>query len=262
MTNFIERRKYPRFELILKVEYQSPADFIADYTCDASEGGMFIVTRQEFKLGDLVSFEISFPGLLPPIRCQGAVCWKRPVKDETDDKPAGIGVSFVFQNEEARREIAELVSKYAASSSPRKASIDSPTLRVLIVEDSKVTREMFRFALTKLRTSEAPSQGTDVVKVVEAEDGKTAWDILQKEKFDLAIFDYFMPGFNGGELIRKIRQKEELKLLPIIVISSGGDEVRKECYSAGADLFLDKPVLLMKLFDCAQRLMQMKQAHH
>jgi uncharacterized protein (TIGR02266 family) len=256
MTDFAERRKQPRVELILKVDYPNPADFVADYACDASEGGMFIATRREFKLGDQVTFDISFPGLMEPIHCQGVVCWKRGVKIETDDKPAGIGISFVFQNEEARREITDLVSRFTVSSAPRKAMIGSPTLRVLIVEDSKITREMFRFAMTKLRSSESLSM--ENVKVVEAEDGKTAWEILQTERFDLAIFDYFMPVFSGGELIRKIRQKEELKLLPIIVISSGGSEVCKECYSAGADLFLDKPVLLMQLFECAQMLMGMK----
>jgi uncharacterized protein (TIGR02266 family) len=261
MTDFSDRRKQPRIELILKVEYPASADFVADYACDASGGGLFIATSRTFSAGDIVSFDISFPGLLSPIRCRGEVRWIRSGNDASEEKPAGIGVSFLFEDDRAKREMEELVESFR-SLQPAKEEKDQPEqeisdqFRVLIVEDSKMVREMFRFAMRKMLHMRVVSQHE--LKVVEAEDGKAAWDLLQNEPFDLAIFDYYMPVMNGGELIRKIREKAELKSLPIIVVSSGGKDVRAECYLAGADLFVDKPIMLAQLFDCVQRLIAMK----
>ncbi|HEX7654370.1 MAG TPA: response regulator [Verrucomicrobiae bacterium] len=57
--------------------------------------------------------------------------------------------------------------------------------------------------------------------VVIAGDGRTAWNLLQTESFDLLITDQDMPGLTGRELITTLRQKGYA--LPVIVASGHGE---------------------------------------
>ena len=120
-----------------------------------------------------------------------------------------------------------------------------------------MVREMFCFAVKKFHRSKLDSQRN--LEVIEAENGSQGWERIQEEPFDMAIVDYYMPVMDGGQLIRKIREDDKMKSLPIIVVSVGGEEARKGAYSAGADLFLDKPVLLGQLFESLQRLLGLEQ---
>jgi uncharacterized protein (TIGR02266 family) len=92
-----QKRKHPRISIILKVDYASGQDFLADYTCNASDTGLFIVTDRAFQPGEVVDFALSFPGLLPPIQCQAEVRWRRSPEDASvQEQPPGIGVALRF----------------------------------------------------------------------------------------------------------------------------------------------------------------------
>jgi CheY-like chemotaxis protein len=96
------------------------------------------------------------------------------------------------------------------------------------------------------------------LKVIEAVDGKQAWDILQKQPCDLTITDLNMPVMGGEQLIRLIRENEATRIMPVIAISAGTEEAQKAAYLAGADLFLGKPIMLVQLFSSLQRLLGME----
>jgi uncharacterized protein (TIGR02266 family) len=252
-----DRRKNTRIELVLKIEYDNPGDFLADYAVCASEGGMFIATTRPFAVGEQLSFDISFPGLLSPIHCLGEIRWRRPVEQETAEKPAGIGVSFVFRSKEEADKIQTLIKQLTQTT--QLPAMDPKTVkpfRVLVVEDNPLVREMLRFAVRTFHNTNLAKQAK--LEIVEAENGGTAWDQIQVESVDLAITDYYMPVMSGVDLIRKIRTDHKHRALPIIVISVGGEEARRESYSAGADLFLDKPVLMRQLLESLHRLVVMK----
>lgn len=258
MSDPKEKREHPRVEIILKVKYDTPGDFLADYAYNASGGGLFIATSRPFSVGETLSFDISFPGLLEAIRCHGEVRWRRPPEAESEGKPSGIGVAFLFNSEEERREIQRLVQSITAHEPKREPEAPpQPPFRVLLAEDNPMVREMFCFAVKKFHRSKLDTQRD--LEVIEAENGSQAWDRVMEEPFDMAIIDYYMPVMDGGQLIRKIRGDEKVSRLPVIVVSVGGEEARKGAYDAGADLFLDKPVLLGQLFDSLQRLLGLKQ---
>ena len=115
---------------------------------------------------------------------------------------------------------------------------------------------MFRLAVIEYHQSKFSSLRK--LDVVEAANGEEAWKHLQEGTFDLAIVDYYMPVMNGGELVRKIRNDESHRSLTIIVVSVGGEDVQREVYSAGADLFLKKPVLLKQLLESLESLLGLK----
>jgi two-component system sensor histidine kinase and response regulator WspE len=102
--------------------------------------------------------------------------------------------------------------------------------RVLVVDDSITVREMERKILE--------NQGYEVEVAV---DGIEGWNAIRIESFDLLVSDVDMPRMNGIDLIRHIRQHEELKSLPIIIISyKDSKEHRLQGLDAGANYYLTK----------------------
>ncbi|MFT5836142.1 MAG: diguanylate cyclase (GGDEF)-like protein [Sulfurimonas sp.] len=104
---------------------------------------------------------------------------------------------------------------------------------VLIVDDSKLFRQILRKSLEKIQ-----------LNVIEARDGEEAYNILQnsKEKISLVITDYEMPKRNGLELTLKIRETYQKDQLSIIAISAvGTKDVISKFLKFGANDFLNKP---------------------
>jgi two-component system, OmpR family, KDP operon response regulator KdpE len=101
-------------------------------------------------------------------------------------------------------------------------------LKVLVVDDEPPIRKLLRMGLSK--------QGYDVL---EAPTGKAALELLA-EKPALVVLDLGLPDIQGLELLRMIRARNEG--LPIVVLSSRGDEVGKvEALDLGADDYVTKP---------------------
>ncbi len=111
--------------------------------------------------------------------------------------------------------------------------------RVLIVDDD--VRNIF--ALTSILERRQ-------IKVVHAENGRAGIDLLmQSPDMDMLLIDIMMPGMDGYETIRSIRQVEALRDLPIIAVTAKamkGD--REKCIEAGASDYIAKPVDLDQLF--------------
>jgi two-component system chemotaxis response regulator CheY len=255
-TSTQERRTYSRTELILKIDYPTAEDFLADYTHDMSDSGVFVATTKPFSIGEQLTFDISFPGLLEPIRARGEVRWIRSADEESDHQPAGIGVTFVFSSEEEAAEWKQLLERIRNPRPPDDRE-PLPPFRVLLADDSPTVREMFRYAVQKFHRGRL--KGQRKLDLEEAEDGNTAWECLQAGSFDMAVIDYYMPVMNGAELIRQIRKEERHRSLAVIVVSQGSEEVCEEVYAAGADLFIKKPVLLNQLLKSLELVMDLKQ---
>ena len=67
------RRRHPRTELVLKVDYTEAGDLQADYLTNLGRGGLFICTALPFNVGEKVAFRISFPGMIEPTPFNGIV---------------------------------------------------------------------------------------------------------------------------------------------------------------------------------------------
>ncbi|MRR22184.1 response regulator, partial [bacterium] len=106
-------------------------------------------------------------------------------------------------------------------------------LRVLIVDDEEYNRILFKTIFGRWGTEHT-----------EAPDGRTALEILGRERFDLAIMDMRMPDLDGAETTERIRN--ELKIsdsdMPVICVSAGFSGVDIERYrKSGMNAFLLKP---------------------
>jgi two-component system KDP operon response regulator KdpE len=108
-------------------------------------------------------------------------------------------------------------------------------LKILVVDDEPPIRKLLRMGLT--------SQGYDVL---DAPNGRKALKLLAKEP-DLVILDLGLPDVDGLELLRTMRHR--LENLPIVVLSSRGDEAGKvAALDLGADDYVTKPFGMDELF--------------
>jgi CheY-like chemotaxis protein len=80
--------------------------------------------------------------------------------------------------------------------------------------------------------------------------------MLGATTYNLVVVDYYLPAEDGAALISRMRRDERYASTPVLAISVGGRDARDATISAGADLFLDKPVVLRDLLRTLQVLAQ------
>jgi len=105
-------------------------------------------------------------------------------------------------------------------------------LKILVVDDSKVMREMIIACL----------RGVDGLHFSEAASGLEAIERLSLSAFDLMFLDLNMPDIGGFEVVEFVRSQDTLKALPIIVVTTRGEEAtRTRALELGASSFMTKP---------------------
>lgn len=240
-----EKRRDAREAVTLFVEYEGADDLVGDFTENLSTGGTFVATSRELPLGTRITLVLSFPGLLEPISIQGVVRWARGDGPEGD---GGIGIEF--EPGPGRDALAGVVDRIRE----RDPKTVSKLFRVLVVEDNRHVAALIQEGL---RGSTRRDFGNGVSFVFRnAEDGRSAVEILRKEQFDALIIDVYLPILDGPRVIAHCRSELGLAELPIIAVSAGGDAARRSALEAGANIFLDKPMRLRQVIDTMQRLLQ------
>lgn len=107
-------------------------------------------------------------------------------------------------------------------------------LNVLIVDDSAAIRKILQRVM---RQAELPVGNT-----YEAGDGKQALEVLSGNPVDLVMCDINMPNMDGLEFLRVIRNSEQWKDLPVMMITTEGNQARvKEAAELGASCYIRKP---------------------
>lgn len=140
----------------------------------------------------------------------------------------GRGSTFSVTAEFAIPHEKTLDSLQIPFSHPRKKSIHKP--RVLIVEDDPIIQYIHKKLLTHLASHvDVVSSATEAINIL-------------NHHHDIIFSDSSLPDISGCELIRTIRQKTSFKG-PIIIISAFLDKTEEvECFKAGANDFVSKPI--------------------
>ena len=105
---------------------------------------------------------------------------------------------------------------------------------ILIAEDDKDIRELLKLYLE--------SEG---YRVLEAENGRLALELAQKEQPDMAILDVMMPEMNGLEVTRALRKSSEIPILILSAKSTDNDKILG--LNLGADDYIAKPFNPMEI---------------
>jgi len=104
---------------------------------------------------------------------------------------------------------------------------------ILVVDDSSVMRAII---IKTLRLSRLP-----LGEVHEATNGQEALKVLDGNWIDLALVDINMPVMDGEEMINRLRQNPATVDLPVIIVSTEGNETRKEALMQKRAGFVHKP---------------------
>jgi putative two-component system response regulator len=102
--------------------------------------------------------------------------------------------------------------------------------KVLIVDDDLLQRKLAQAIL------EGPRY-----EVFEASNGQEGLDLIQREEFDAVVLDRQMPGMDGEEVCRRVRQDLGNHLLPLIMVTGAGSSALASALRAGATDFIHKP---------------------
>lgn len=93
-----------------------------------------------------------------------------------------------------------------------------------------------------------------------AEDGSSALALVEESPPDLILLDVMMPGIDGYEVTRRIRQNENLPYIPILLITAHDKSSVVEGLGAGADDFVRKPVDADEVLARVRSLLRLKRS--
>jgi uncharacterized protein (TIGR02266 family) len=117
--------------------------------------------------------------------------------------------------------------------------------KILVVDDAPMFRELESLFLA--RTG----------RVFTASSGEEALDVAQRERPDIVVADYSMPGMSGSDLCRRIKADPDLQGTPVvIVLGSETGEERARAIRAGADDVIEKPLDRHSLIQSVNRLLR------
>jgi two-component system phosphate regulon response regulator PhoB len=102
---------------------------------------------------------------------------------------------------------------------------------VLVAEDESALVTLLRYNLER-----------EGYRVLDTQDGEEALLIASEEKPDVIILDWMMPQLSGIEVCRRLRQRQETRNVPIVMLTARGEETdRIRGLDTGADDYLVKP---------------------
>lgn len=109
-------------------------------------------------------------------------------------------------------------------------------LKILIAEDNPNIRKLIGNILSNV--------GYKSLTMVE--NGKDAWDLIQKDTFDVLLTDWTMPEMNGNELLKKIRTSEkEFANMPVLMVTAANKKEQiVEAVQSKVDGYIVKPFSL------------------
>jgi DNA-binding response OmpR family regulator len=223
-------------QILLRAEL-THVETLLTYALDLRRSSVFVVTDWTPPAGTLVNLKLSFLDLVTPIDLVARVETIRGAGNPGDQ--SGLVLSL---DEDPR--IDALIRKL-------ERSLAAPIARkgrLLLIEDSGLTRDVFAYRI-----------GANTFDVDHAEDAERGWQMLEANAYDLVVVDYFLPVATGAELIQRLRKEPKYARLPVIAISVGGRDACEAMMTAGADLFLDKPLALRDIANTLRVVVQRKE---
>lgn len=123
--------------------------------------------------------------------------------------------------------------------------------KILIVDDESHIRTLLEQTLEDFED--------EGVLILTASNGSEAIEIISSEKPDLVYLDVMMPGKNGFEVCKEVKEQEEFKDIYIVILTAKGQEVDKEKgKDVGANIYMTKPFDPDLIIEKAEEILQIK----
>ncbi|NPA72747.1 MAG: response regulator [Gammaproteobacteria bacterium] len=122
-------------------------------------------------------------------------------------------------------------------------------MKILVVDDFSTMRRIVINLLKELGFN----------NTAEADDGETAWPMLQSGGYDFVVSDWNMPNMTGLDLLEKIRADKDLNCLPFLLITA--EAKRNQILGmaeAGVDGYIVKPFSASTLYEQMYQIIERK----
>lgn len=118
---------------------------------------------------------------------------------------------------------------------------------ILIVDDNEPMRTVIRHAL----------ENAGYKNIIEADDGSSAFAIAKAQKVDLIISDWNMLGMTGIDLLKKVREDDEIGSTQFLMLTAEGRDVSRDAaFAQGVSDFLTKPFTIKGLMEKIEKLLR------
>ena len=124
---------------------------------------------------------------------------------------------------------------------------DNVEIKALVVDDDSLNRDVLSSILKDIG-----------IKIVEATDGYIAMERIESHNPDIVFMDFRMPGLNGIEAIKLIKEKYGDKIKNVIISASVFEHERKKYTEAGSDDMITKPFQVDEVYSCIADLLNIE----
>lgn len=122
--------------------------------------------------------------------------------------------------------------------------------RLLVIDDTPQNGRLLEAMLTP--------HGYTVVLALSGGEGLA---MLHSEPPDLVLLDILMPDMTGYDVCRRIREDPATQRLPVVMLTSSGDQDKVNAIEAGADDFIGRPFNPQELLSRVRSLLRIKEYH-
>jgi two-component system chemotaxis response regulator CheY len=121
------------------------------------------------------------------------------------------------------------------------------SIKILIVDDFATMRRILKNILKQLGFK----------NIVEADDGTTAWELLENQTVDLIISDWNMPKMTGLELLKKVRADSRYAKTPFLMVTAEAQKQNViEAVQAGVSNYVVKPFTAEAISDKLEKVLR------
>jgi class 3 adenylate cyclase/CheY-like chemotaxis protein len=132
----------------------------------------------------------------------------------------------------------------------RREETAAPRQKVLVVDDTPQNIRLLEAILLPRGYA-----------VLTATSGQDALRLVSEQRPDIILLDIVMPGMDGYEVCRRVRDDPATHLLPMVMVTASGDQEKVKALEVGADDFISKPVNQAELLARVKSLLRIKAYH-
>ncbi|MBN1521389.1 MAG: response regulator [Candidatus Aureabacteria bacterium] len=258
-----ERRKYTRISFSFPVRFKEykfdergmEKEGVTQYAYsnDISLEGIKLKFLESVGIGKYLKLKLTLPveNSCIVIHTSGEVMWSQYSEE---DKVFVVGVKFIKMDDDDRSKLEEFIKisrkeeMLQPLSEEKKIDYLSPErivrhfnrpIKVLVVDDEKNVRYILNLKLTMKK----------MFAVEQAEDSEQAFERIQENRPDIILLDIMLPGIDGFQICRRLKETPETKDIPVIFLTAKNqvkDVIRG--IRAGVDDYITKPYEFDELF--------------
>lgn len=219
--------------LVLRAQLAIGGEPVVAHTTVVGRDGVIVRTDAPIEVGAPLDLELSLRGLLAPIQLGARVA----MKEAGDGHGYFPGVTLAIESGAAQ--LAPLLGTTPPCTRPSS---------IMVVEDSAILRDVVRVGANRFAAEAGYPIALETLESAEAAIAR-----FGERTFDVALVDLYLNGAQtGADVVREARARGSEAVM--IGFSIGGAAARDAFLEAGADFFMDKPVMIKDLFATVGRL--------